>query len=179
VLLSSAISIYRWCSCELLVIHNLQYWISFTDSNSLNLRVTSDLVGGVAWPLDRLERRVVTKEWIDHYREEHKSRAQEVRLKGGLIKPRHPHWNLPFCNLCDRDFEVEEDFYMLYVGGHPVGYHVECVLENLDTSKLRNIMNQDRSYRERHGLGAHGGEEVEGVREQFLSYIIRLVSPGS
>jgi hypothetical protein len=44
---------------------------------------------------------------------------------------------------------------------------------------MRNILNQDRSYRERHGLGAHGGEVVEGVREQFLSYIIRLVSPGS
>ena len=69
--------------------------------------------------LDGLEKRVVTREWIDWYREEHKSRAREVRLEGGLVKPRHPHWNLPFCNICDMDFEVEEEFYLLYVGGMP------------------------------------------------------------
>ena len=69
--------------------------------------------------LDGLEGRVITREWIDWYREEHKSRAREVRFEGGLVKPRHPHWNLPYCSICDLDFEVEEEFYLLYVGGTP------------------------------------------------------------
>jgi len=125
----------------------------------------------------RLERRAVTKEWIDWYREEHKSRAQELRLKGGLVKPRHPHWNLPYCNICDMDFEVDDESYVLYVGGHEVGYHVDCVLHNLDTSKVRNIVSQDRSYRRRHGLWARAGDVGEVLRSQFFRYMINLLSP--
>jgi len=125
---------------------------------------------------ERLERRVVTKEWIDRYREEHKSRAKEVRLKGGLVKPRHPHWNLPYCNICDTDFEVDDESYVLYVGGHEVVYHVDCVLSNLDTDKVRNVISQDRSYRKKHGLEAREDEVDEDLRSQFFRYMIDLVS---
>ena len=99
---------------------------------------------------------MVTREWIDWYREEHKSRAKEVHLEGGLVKPRHPHWNLPYCSICDRDFEVEEEFYLLYVGGHAVGYHVDCVYLNIDTAKVRNIISQDKGYRMKRGF--EGGQ---------------------
>jgi hypothetical protein len=126
---------------------------------------------------ERLERRVVTKEWIDRYREEHKSRAQEVQLKGGLVKPRHPHWNLPYCNICDTDFEVDDESYVLYVGGHEVGYHIDCVLHNLETDKVRNIVSQDRSYRRRYGLRARAGDVDEVLRSQFFHYMIHLLSP--
>ena len=126
---------------------------------------------------ERLERRAITKEWIDWYREEHKSRAKELRLKGGLVKPRHPHWNLPYCNICDRDFEVDDESYVLYVGGHEVRYHIDCVLSNLDTDKLRNVISQDRSYRKRRGLLVPKGEVDEGLRSQFFKYMIDLLSP--
>ena len=103
---------------------------------------------------------MVTREWIDWYREEHKSRAKEVHLEGGLVKPRHPHWNLPYCSICDRDFEVEEEFYLLYVGGHAVGYHVDCVYLNIDTAKVRNIISQDKGYRMKRGLVVDSGGVV-------------------
>ncbi len=64
-----------------------------------------------------LEKIVVSDRWIDEYRREHISRAFEVRLKGGLIKPRHPHRNNPYCNICDRDYEELDLGYRLYVGG--------------------------------------------------------------
>jgi hypothetical protein len=125
---------------------------------------------------ERLERRVVTREWIDRYREEHKSRAQEVQLKGGLVKPRHPHWNLPYCNICDTDFEVDDESYVLYVGGHEVGYHIDCILHNLDTDKVKNIVSQDRGYRERLSLRDHKDEADVVLRTQFFRCIIGLFS---
>ena len=125
---------------------------------------------------ERLERKAITKEWIDWYREEHKSRAQEVRLKGGLVKPRHPHWNLPYCNICDKDFEVGDESYLLYVGGHEVGYHIDCILSNLDTDKVKNIVSQDRSYRERRFLRANEDEVDIELRSQFFRYMINLFS---
>lgn len=125
---------------------------------------------------ERLERMVVTKDWIERYREEHKSRALEVRLKGGLVKPRHPHWNLPYCNICDRDFEVGDESYLLYVGGHEVGYHIDCVLSNLDSDKVKNIVSQDRGYRERLSLSAHEDEADVELRSQFFRYMINLFS---
>ena len=155
-------------------------------------------VGDGRWrrlALEGLERRMITREWIDWYREEHKSRAREVRLEGGLVKPRHPHWNLPYCSICDLDFEVAEEFYLLYVGGHAVGYHVDCVHLNIDTAKVRNVISQDRGYRVKRGLVVDRGVVVgrdlvvdlggvvdrggvdEGMREQFFRYLIDLLSP--
>ena len=83
----------------------------------------------------RLERTVISEHWMGEYRREHISRAFEVRLKGGLIKPRHPHRNNPYCNICDEDYEELDLGYRLYVGGRPVVYHVDCIEANLDTSK--------------------------------------------
>jgi hypothetical protein len=125
---------------------------------------------------ERLERKEVTKDWIERYREEHKSRAQEVCLKGGLVKPRHPHWNLPYCNICDRDFEVGDESYLLYVGEHEVRYHIDCILHNLDTDKVKNIVSQDRGYRERLSLRAYEDEVDIELRSQFFCYMINLFS---
>ena len=125
---------------------------------------------------ERLERKVVTKDWIDRYREEHKSRAQEIHLKGGLVKPRHPHWNLPYCNICDRDFEVGDESYRLYVGGHEVRYHIDCILHNLNTDKVKNIVSQDRGHRERLSLRENEDEADVVLRAQFFRCIIDLFS---
>jgi len=93
------------------------------------------------------------------------------------------------------DFEVEEEFYLLYVGGHAVGYHVDCVLSNIDTAKVRNVISQDRGYRVKRGFVVDRGLVVgrdsvvdlgevvdrggvdEGLREQFFRYLIDLLSP--
>ncbi len=123
---------------------------------------------------ERLVRKEVTKDWIERYREEHKSRAQEVHLKGGLVKPRHPHWNLPYCNICDKDFDVGDESYLLYVGGHEVGYHIDCVLSNLDTDKVKNIVSQDRGYRERLSLRENEDKAYVELRSQFFRYMINL-----
>jgi hypothetical protein len=125
---------------------------------------------------ERLERKEVTKDWIERYREKHKSRAQEVRLKGGLVKPRHPHRNLPYCNICDEDFEVGDESYKLYVGGHEVRYHIDCILHNLNTNKVKNIVSQDRGYRERLSLRENEDRAYVELRSQFFRYMIDLFS---
>lgn len=99
--------------------------------------------------LAELERVTITNEWIDWYRGEHKSRARETHLKGGLIKPRHRHWNNPFCTICDGELEEGDDCFLLYVGGHALAYHADCIVEFQNSKKIRNIMAQDRSYRKK------------------------------
>lgn len=99
--------------------------------------------------LAELERVNITREWIDWYREEHKSRARETHLSGGLIKPRHRHWNNPYCTICDVDIKEDDECFILYVGGHALAYHSECVAEFQSSKKVQNIIAQDRSYRER------------------------------
>lgn len=99
--------------------------------------------------LAELERVNITREWIDWYREEHKSRARETYLNGGLIKPRHKHWNNPFCTICDKDIEEGNECFLLYVGGYALAYHSECVTEFQSSKKVQNIIAQDRAYRKR------------------------------
>jgi hypothetical protein len=94
-----------------------------------------------------LEKVVISDRWIEDYRRKHISRAFEVRLKGGLIKPRHPHRNHPYCNICDKDYEVWDVGYKLYVGGHPVIYHSNCIQANWETKKVRNIVGQNKGFR--------------------------------
>jgi hypothetical protein len=96
-----------------------------------------------------LEKIVISEKWIEEYRRVHKSRALEVRLKGGLIKPPHPHRNQPFCNICDKDFEEWDVGYRLYVGGLSLVYHVDCIMKTWDSKKVSNIVAQDRGYRRR------------------------------
>ena len=94
-----------------------------------------------------LEKVVVSDRWIEEFRQEHIARAFEVRLKGGLIKPRHPHRNHPYCNICDTDYEEWDVGYRLYVGGRPVLYHADCIVASWDTRKVKNIVAQDRGFR--------------------------------
>ena len=90
--------------------------------------------------VQKLEKIVVSDKWIEKFKQDHISRAFEVRLKGGLIKPRHPHRNHPYCNICDMDYEGWDVGYRIYVGGHAVVYHTECIEANWGTKKVRNIL---------------------------------------
>lgn len=121
-----------------------------------------------------LEKTVITDRWIEDYRRDHISRAFEVRLKGGLIKPRHPHRNHPYCNICDEDYEEWDVGYRLYVGGHPVVYHSDCIEASWDTKKVKNIVAQDRGYRRRRMEGREEENELK-VRAQLYKFIIGSV----
>ena len=121
-----------------------------------------------------LEKLVISDQWIEDYRREHISRAFEVRLKGGLIKPRHPHRNHPYCNICDMDYEGWDVGYRIYVGGHAVVYHKECIEASWDTKKVRNILAQDRGFRRKLRESSEKANELK-VRTQLYKYIIGSV----
>lgn len=121
-----------------------------------------------------LEKIVIADLWIEEYRREHIARAFEVRLKGGLIKPRHPHRNHPYCNICDEDYEEWDLGYRLYVGGRPVVYHVDCIEANWDTRKVKNIVDQDRGFRKRMEGERKTTNELT-VRAQLYKFIIGSV----
>jgi hypothetical protein len=99
--------------------------------------------------LKDLEKVSISRDWIEWYKEEHKSRAFQTKLKGGLLKPRHPHRNLPYCNICDTDLEQYDECFLLYVGGHLVPYHTDCIANQLSSDKIKNIILQDRGYRKK------------------------------
>ena len=122
----------------------------------------------------RLEKTVISDRWIEEFRREHISRAFEVRLKGGLIKPRHPHRNHPYCNICDKDYEEWDLGYRLYVGGRPVVYHVDCIEANWDTRKVKNIVAQDRGFRRRIEGERETANELK-VRAQLYRFVIGSV----
>jgi hypothetical protein len=121
-----------------------------------------------------LEKVVVSESWIEAFRQKHISRAFEVRLKGGLIKPRHPHRNLPYCNICDTDYELWDVGYRIYVGGHPVVYHADCIEANWDTKKVKNILAQDRGFRRRLEGKKEKSKELE-LRAQLYRFVIGSV----
>ncbi len=121
-----------------------------------------------------LERIVISDRWMEEYRKEHISRAFEVRLKGGLIKPRHPHRNNPYCNICDKEYEELDLSYRLYVGGRPVVYHVDCIEANLDTKKVKNIIAQDRGFRRKVDGAREAAKELK-IREQLYRFVISSV----
>lgn len=121
-----------------------------------------------------LEKIVVSDRWIDEYRREHIARAFEVCLKGGLIRPRHPHRNHPYCNICDGDYEEWDVGYRLYVGGRPVVYHVDCIDANWDTGKVKNILAQDRGFRRRLEDEREAANELK-VRAQLYRFVIGSV----
>ncbi len=122
----------------------------------------------------RLEKTVISDRWIGEFRRKHISRAFEVRLKGGLIKPRHPHRNHPYCNICDEDYEEWDLGYRLYVGGRPVVYHVDCIEANWDTRKVKNIVAQDRGFRRRVEGERKAANELK-VRAQLYRFVIGSV----
>ena len=107
----------------------------------------------------RLEKVVISDRWIEEFRLKHISRAFEVRLKGGLIKPRHEEWDLG---------------YRLYVGGRPVVYHVDCIEANWNTKKVKNILGQDRGFRRRLEGEREAANELK-VRAQLYKFIIGSV----
>ena len=121
-----------------------------------------------------LEKIVISDRWIEDYRREHISRAFEVRLKGGLIKPRHPHRNHPYCNICDKDYEEYDVGYRLYVGGHPVVYHSDCIDANWDTKKVKNIVAQDGGFRRRLEGEKEATNELK-LRAQLFRFVIGSV----
>ena len=110
-----------------------------------------------------LEKVVISENWMEEYKQKHISRAFEVRLKGGLIKPRHPHRNHPYCKICDEDYEEWDLGYRLYVRGRPVVYHVDCIEANWNTRKVKNILAQDRGFRRR----------LEGEKEASRELVLR------
>jgi hypothetical protein len=122
----------------------------------------------------RLEKTVISDRWIEEFRREHISRAFEVRLKGGLIKPRHPHRNYPYCNICDEDYEEWDLGYRLYVGGRPVVYHVDCIEAKWDTRKVKNIVAQDRGYRRRVEGERKAANKLK-LRAQLYRFVIGSV----
>lgn len=122
----------------------------------------------------RLEKTVISDRWIEEFRRKHISRAFEMRLKGGLIKPRHPHRNYPYCNICDEDYEELDLGYRLYVGGHPVVYHVDCIEANWNTKKVKNIVAQDRGYRRR-VEGERKAANKLRLRAQLYRFVIGSV----
>jgi len=122
----------------------------------------------------RLEKVVVSDKWIGEFRREHISRAFEVRLKGGLIKPRHPHRNHPYCNICDEEYEEWDLGYRLYVGGRPVLYHVDCIEANWNTRKVKNIVAQDRGFRRRMKGEKKAATELK-LRTQLYRFVIGSV----
>jgi len=119
-----------------------------------------------------LEKLVVSDRWIEEFRREHIARAFEVRLKGGLIKPRHPHRNHPYCNICDTDYEEWDVGYRLYVGGRPVLYHADCIEASWDTKKVKNIVAQDRGFRRNRKKEA--SKEVSEVASKELELRAQL-----
>ena len=120
-----------------------------------------------------LEKVVVSDRWIEEFRKKHISRAFEVRLKGGLIKPRHPHRNQPYCNICDEDYEHYDVGYRLYVGGHPVVYHSDCIQTNWDTKKVRNIVAQDMGFRRKMESKRMDDKRMEGERKETIQVKLR------
>ena len=122
----------------------------------------------------RLERVVISDSWIGEFRREHISRAFEVRLKGGLIKPRHPHRNMPYCNICDEEYEQLDLGYRLYVGGRPVVYHVDFIESYWDTRKVKNIVAQDRGYRRRVEGERKAANKLK-LRAQLYKFVIGSV----
>ncbi len=119
----------------------------------------------------RLEKIVIKEKWIEQFRKDHISRAFEVKLKGGLIKPRHPHRNNPYCNICNEEY-VEWDLgYRLYVGGNPVVYHIDCIEANWNSKKVKNIVAQDRGYR-RNRQKEKAKTSKNKVRAQLYKFII-------
>ena len=122
----------------------------------------------------RLEKTVISELWMEEYRKAHISRAFEVRLKGGLIKPRHPHRNNPYCNICDREYDELDLGYRLYVGGRPVVYHVDCIEANIDTKKVKNIVAQDRGFRRRLDGEREAANELK-IRSQLYRFVIGSV----
>ena len=121
-----------------------------------------------------LEKVVISEHWLKEFREKHIARAFEVRLKGGLIKPRHPHRNYPYCNICDEDYEEWDVGYRLYVGGHPIVYHAECIQASWDTKKVKNILAQDRGFRRRLEGEKEAANELK-VRAQLIRFVIGSV----
>mgnify|MGYP004164738887 CR=1 FL=1 len=97
-----------------------------------------------------------------------------MRLKGGIIKPRHPHRNHPYCNICDGDYEELDVGYRLYVGGRPVVYHVNCIEANGDTGRVKNILAQDRGYRRRLEGEREASKELE-LRAQMYRFVFGSV----
>ena len=124
--------------------------------------------------VQKLEKIVVSDKWIEKFKQDHISRAFEVRLKGGLIKPRHPHRNHPYCNICDVDYEEWDLGYRIFVGGHPVVYHVDCIEANWNTKKVRNILAQDRGYRRKREEKRADTIETK-IRAQLYKFIIGSV----
>ena len=123
-----------------------------------------------------LEKLVVSDRWIEEFRQEHIARAFEVRLKGGLIKPRHPHRNYPYCNICDTDYEEWDVGYRLYVGGRPVLYHADCIVASWDTKKVKNIVAQDRGFRRnREKEAAKEVSEVASKELELRAQLYRFV----
>jgi hypothetical protein len=121
-----------------------------------------------------LEKIVISEKWMEDYRQKHVARAFEVRLKGGLIKPRHPHRNHPYCNICDEEYEEWEVGFRLYVGGHSVVYHADCIQENWDTKKVKNIVAQDMGFRRRVEVERKEATQ-EKLRTQLYKFVISSV----
>lgn len=101
---------------------------------------------------DRAERRVMTLDWKQWYKNLHSERDRERHdLRGMTVVPPHRHGSNPFCAICDGEIKMGEEFYIFFVGGGSVEnvtpYHIKCVNRNSETQEVRALVQQDRAFR--------------------------------
>jgi len=94
-------------------------------------------------------RYIMTKQWIDKYKEMLYKR--EIMRTGRLFTiPPHPHASSPYCSFFDVEFEAGDEVYVFLLGnGSQHAYHKKCVESRWGTQKLMNIVSQDRANRRR------------------------------
>ena len=89
---------------------------------------------------DRAQKTTVNEEWIQWFKLQHSGRERYP----------HRHGNDPYCGICDKNIEPNEEVYLFYVGGglrrNLKPYHVDCV-DNHINFKVKAIVEQDRAFR--------------------------------
>ena len=84
---------------------------------------------------------IINEKYIERFKNRHYGR----RFNG-------PHYNYPFCKICGKRFKVGERAFLFIVGnGWKVPYHINCVKEEGYSSRMMNIIFQDRAKRKKWG----------------------------
>jgi len=101
---------------------------------------------------NRAERRIMTLDWNQWFKNLHSEREREgLDERGMVVSPPHRHGSDPFCGICDGKIRIGEEFYIFFVGGRTARnvtpYHVKCVDKNSDTTEVMTIAQQDKAFR--------------------------------
>lgn len=105
---------------------------------------------------EEANRGTVGHEFIDRYKEKHKSRGTP-RYTRRIYLTEHRHGSDPFCNVCDQVLIVGDDIFLFYIGGGwggQIPYHVSCFRDAKESKQL-NIIYQDRAVRRKLGIIKH------------------------